>query len=47
MRAQSHTGGLKSSYNYVIFAFDDIFYPWDSNTALPMENMCGQQGVRC
>ena len=41
---QGWGGGLKSSYEHVIFAVDDFFYPWDPSTATLLEEVCGLQG---
>ena len=40
-------GGLKSSYNNVIFTADDFFDQWDPSTATLMEEVCRLQGRLC
>ena len=43
-RQQIFEGGLKSSYNDIRSAVDDIFDHWDPSTATLMEKVCGAQG---
>ena len=35
---------LKSAYEDIISAVDDVFYHWDISTATLMEEVCGPQG---
>ena len=42
-----YAGGLKSSYEDVISAADDLLDQWDPKTARPMEEVCGPQERLC
>ena len=40
MKIVGKVNWLKSSYGDVISTLNDMFYQWDTSTAIPMEEVC-------